>query len=408
MKLRAVVLVPLAFASIGLAACKFDPPDNGPIDGTPGGGSDAPNPDAPAPPDAFVPPDARVCFGAGLDDVCLPSPPSAPLTLLSGTIDTTTCNNGVRAMFTGVEACVLSGTTVTVPGGSAVQGRGSRPLVIVALDRLTIEGTLSVSSLRSASASGAGASSAQASAQLCSPTPPQDLPENDSGGGGGGAGGSLFGRGGNGGTGDTNGGQGGQGGGGDARPAFVPATLRAGCGGTSGGIAATGAELGEGGPGGGALYLISEVEIVLSGEVSAGGAGGGGADNRGAGGGGGSGGMIGLDAPVVNVSGRLTANGGGGGEGGGVGNTDGDAGNDSTSNGSRAQGGIAESNDGSDADGGNGGLGSGCEAGTVIAAGNPGIGDAGGGGGGGGGAGYIYVKGTFAPSGIVCPTADVK
>jgi hypothetical protein len=399
-------------ACVALAACKFSPP----IEGAPG---DGPTGSEPKPPGdgSDTPPDARLCFGIGLGMVCLMNAPTMPRTLTAN-IDTSTAGNCTEVIAVGgVMSCVIAGTTVQVPTGSNIRGIGSRPLVIVASETLTIEGSLSVGSTRTGGPGGSPIVGAGAPSPQCmTPTPPED----DDGGGGGGAGGSFAGPGGNGGTGDLNdpifGGT--ANGGVHSAELTQITTLRAGCrGGNGGDGSGPGDSFGTGGPGGGALYLIAGTQIVINGAVSAfgaggvggfaGGGGGGMNPERGGGGGGGSGGMVGLDAPTVTVaaSGSVTANGGGGGEGCGLNGPRCDPGDDGTTNGTRAAGGIDPIDDNAgDDDGGNGGLGSG---GSVLA-GAAGASHDGGGGGGGGGAGFIYVKGAFTANGAtISPTATV-
>lgn len=394
---RAAILVVLAPTLGALGACKFDPPSGSPTDGAPG--VDA-NPDAE--PDANIPPDAAVCFGTGITGpVCLSSPPAAPLSL-NGTIDTTACGDGAFMTIEGVETCVLAGTTITVSNGSAVQGIGARPLVLVASDAITIEGRLSVGSRRG-QPPGAGASTAAASTALCAVQAPIDLAEDDDAGAGGGAGASFLGNGGDGGVGDNNNNGGTPGTADGAKHVAAvakPTVIRAGCRGTNGGTGVNNMGAGIGGMGGGALYLIAGTRITISDIVTAHGAGGGAGSVRGGAGGGGSGGMIGLDAPTVTISGGVTANGGGGGEGGVVGDNSA-SGSDGAADGSRAAGGSGT------LQAGNGGLSSGRNGGgNDIQNGDAGSDDTGGGGGGGGGAGYIYVKGTLSQSGTISPVAD--
>src|SRR5262249_29629712 len=145
---------------------------------------------------------------------------------------------------------------------------------------------------------------------------------DDMGGAGGGAGGSLGTRGGDGGTGDTNnnGPPVGTAKGGVAGVVQLPPTmLRGGCPGGDGGTADA-SHRGPGGNGGGAVYLIAGSAIHIIGDVFASGAGGmstpGTVSAEEGGGGGGTGGMIGLDAPSIDIPGRVVANGGAGAGGG--------------------------------------------------------------------------------------------
>jgi hypothetical protein len=375
-------LLLIAFAG----GCSFSTDVNsaGGDDAPPGDGSVDARPDTPAPTA-----DARVCFGSGFGMTCLPTAPGAPRQLPStNNFDTSASANCTHVITIGaVETCVLTGTTVTMPGGSTFRAIGSRPLVIVASQTVDIIGNVNVSSLRG-QGNGAGAATSGCAEPAAA--------ESDSGGGGGGAGGSFGGRGGNGGIGDTNdnGGQSGTGSGASSLAApTAPTAIRAGCPGGDGGDG-DGAR-GQGGMPGGAIYIIAGDLIRVTGGVASAGMGGGNGDNSSGGGGGGSGGFIGLDAPAVEILGAVAANGGGGGEGAGF--APGNAGNNGTTNATRAAGGSGN------IDGGNGGQGSG----GAAMVGDPGGDDIGGGGGGGGGAGYIYVKGTLTGAGTISPAASV-
>jgi hypothetical protein len=267
--------------------------------------------------------DGRTCFGTGLLNVCLSSLPTEAVTL-SGSASP--LDTGVDARCRqivpqsgGPELCVIAGTTVTVSG--TFVAIGTRPLVLVATDAVNVPGTLDVSSKLVGSRKGAGAGTG-----TCT-TPGAGA--NDAGGGGGGAGGSFGTAGGKGGTGDLNTSDlpTGAGTGGLAGTAqAAPTMLRGGCSGARGGegdVAGGAHPGGVAGDGGGAVYLIAGKTITIDGGVFASGAGGGAnsasAGSEQGGGGGGAGGMIGLDAPTVKVSGRVAANGGGGGGGGGLG-----------------------------------------------------------------------------------------
>lgn len=90
-------------------------------------------------------------------------------------------------------------------------------------------------------------------------------------------------------------------------PSTIP--LRGGNGGGHGGATATNG----GGAGGGAIGFVAMESVTISGTVGAPGAGGLTGSPGNGGGGGGGGGAILVEAPVVAITGRLTANGGGGG-----------------------------------------------------------------------------------------------
>jgi hypothetical protein len=283
--------------------------------------------------DATPPIDARVCFGAGLVKVCLMAPPSKPVNYAgaSNTIDTSNANNCTRLVpqTGGPELCVIAGTTVSV--GGTVTVTGTRALVLLAAETLSVTGTLDGSSTTNTNPRRTGPG---ANLGACNPA---GTPDNSTGGGGGGGGGSLATKGGNGGAGDQNpSGRPNDAKGGTAGNAQgAPAVLRGGCPGGKGGDADAQHRGGDGGAGGGAIYLIAGLSITVSGDVFASGAGGGASNNAAGaeqgGGGGGTGGMIGLDAPAIDITAtaRVVANGGGGGGGGGL-NTGGTPGGDGT------------------------------------------------------------------------------
>lgn len=347
--------------------------------------------------------DASQCYGTGLVTVCLTTLPTQGATLA------TQINTGVDAMCTqivtpaaGPQLCVIAGTSVTVTG--TVVAIGARPLVVIGTQSITIPGTLDVSSTITPRRRGAGANFSG-----CVTT--GMVGGNDRGGGGGGAGGSFGTIGGNGGTGDLNQ---------NNVPAGVaspgvavaaqptPTFLRGGCSGGTGGQGDNNTGANPGGPpgdSGGAVYLIAGSSITIPGSVFASGAGGGvipgggGVPGQGGfeqgGGGAGAGGMIGLDAPTVNVSGRVVANGGGGGGGGGFdGGTFGGNGTTMAWN-ARAAAGIGD-HPGSADDGGPGSA-------RGLATGLTGVTADAGGGGGGGGLGVVWIDGTLQNGAMISP-----
>jgi hypothetical protein len=333
-------------------------PIDAPIDVAIDASIDAPSD---APPDA-----AQLCFGTFLN-ICLQSPPSAPLQIdVPASIDTLS-SMLCATVTSGGDFCVLTGTTITI--NATLRGTGSRPLVLIARDSLSINpsGSIDVGSHRGANPE-TGANSEPIGCFTGT------VPGTRAGG----AGGSFTGAGGNGGDGG-NGGNGGQRG-----NTVAPATvLRGGCAGQDG----DGTNRGVRGHGGGAVLLIAP-SIDHSGAINAAGQGGiAGIDNSSGGGGGGAGGMIVLDATTITGNGLLLASGGGGGEGSGQ-NTAGENGADPTGT-VAALGG----NDGSNV-GGNGGNGSAGAAGGGGGSGANGAngGTPGGGGGGGGGAGLIRAR----------------
>jgi hypothetical protein len=249
---------------------------------------------------------------------------------------------------------------------------GSRPLILVAVSTITVAATLDVASHRVSGQHGAGSPSPECTFGTLPP----------GGNGGGGAGGSFGGRGGDGGGATARG---------IAGTPTVPTEIRGGCPGQRG-ASLGGVSVSQFGAGGGAIYLIANESITITGTINASGAGAsatgfsGGGTGLG-GGGGGSGGMIGLDAAILDISGRVFANGGGGagGTGGGGGNG-GSFGQDPSAPLVAAPGGIANNNAGP------GGAG----AASTTLDGQVGFNGAGGGhGGGGGGAGVIRVFGTM-------------
>lgn len=300
-----------------------------------------------------------LCFG-GAYQVCVPAAPTAPLTLATQTIDTGTdprCT--IVPQPSGPALCVIAGTMVDVPTGATVTGVGTRPLVLLATQTLTIGGTIDVASRRSPMRIGAGGDAAECT-EGTSP-----------GNGDGGSGGSFKGKGGNGG-----------GNGGSMSSAGLtsaPVVLRGGCAGTNGG--SPGAVRGHGG---GVVYLLAGGQIVLTGAtINASGSGAFGTTSgqaNGGGGGAGSGGMIVLHgASIAATASLLFANGGGGGEG-GDGDGDGNDGSDPATPATAATGGSGAGS------GGDGGTGS---ALITLDGGVGGSGGGSGGGGGGGGAGFI-------------------
>jgi hypothetical protein len=321
------------------------------------------------------PPDALVCYGTGIVKICFAAPPTQTLTLSDQTLDTSIPSMCATTVVTGGNNyCVVVATTITI--GGTLRATGTKPLVLIASDTITVTagGLVDASSHRMRPAGtpekGAGA---DADAATCVPGAAATST-------GGGAGGSFAGKGGTGATGA------GANTGTVGNTATLPVTtLRGGCPGSDGQGTTNSA-----GHGGGAVYLIAGTKIDIAGDINAGGEAGAGGTlgpSGGGGGGGGAGGMIGLDAPMITLTGTLVANGGGGGEGGsGPINTAGNDGTDATMT-SPAPGG--KQGTGSGGDGGNGSAG---PAAGPGAAGNPGTnaaGVVGGGGGGGGGAGII-------------------
>src|ERR1043165_5525946 len=235
--------------------------------------------------------DARQCFGSGLGTFCLAALPTGPLSILSDTtIDTDSSTLCVAYSGTGAGSyCIIAGTNITI--GSHLVAVGTKPLIVIGTNSVSITATLDVASHRVGPVRGAGGNSSACVAG------------DAAGAGQGGAGGSFGGAGGIGGNGEQGG----------TKPnpgtTATPTTLRGGCRGRNG-------SLGAGGNGGGAVYVIAGTGITITGAINAsGGAGARSATNEEGGGGGGSGGMIALEAPTISGSGQIFANGAGGGPG---------------------------------------------------------------------------------------------
>ncbi len=351
----------------------------------PGGGDD----DAFVPKDSLTdtpPNDAMFCLGTAtsLFRPCFDTAPSTTLTLQAGAVlNTDVGSPSCDATASSSSVCVIAAGTISMATGSVVRSIGSRALVLAAATTITINGVLDLGAHGASPVSGNAIGPCDIGMRPMATT------------GGGGAGGSFARTGANGGV-----AMGSQGITGAAIANVV--TLRGGCPGQAG-ATGTGTLFAAGGGAGGAVYLMAGTSITISGGVVAGGGGGtGGPDSQRAGGaGGGSGGLLGLDAPAVNMlsTGSLLANGGGGGAGSTSAAPAGASGEDAVGKG--AAGGGASGLFG----GGGGGAGA---FGTVAPA--PGMPSSGGGGGGGGGIGLIRVIPlsalTIAGSAYIAPTAQ--
>ncbi len=318
--------------------------------------------------------------GAGLLQVCVGDVPAwtHPASINTSGSD---CARVVRQSDVDMsEACVIFADSIVIDG--ALEIRGSRPLVLVAVTELTLAVDVRLSAKHG----------------------PAAMPDSLAGPGGNGAGcvsttiaGKSSTRGGGGAAGASFGGEGGAGGGAFGTPnsggvAKVVAPLgvvRAGCGGGRGG-SGNGAG-GQGGAGGGGLYLIAGTSITIAAGIDASGAGGlGGGDSTsgaGGGGGGGSGGLIGFDAPeiLIESGARAVANGGGGGGGGAATNgSDGEDPGPTSPASTAAAGGLGGT-------GGAGAGGNGAAGALPAVAGENTLVMVPGAGGGGGGAGYIKM-----------------
>ena len=316
------------------------------------------------------------CYGTGLVRACFATMPSGTRTFSTNTAINTDDAGACATLTNSTTLCAIAAQTIDIASGATVAAHGSKPLVLVAVDSITISGALDASSHRGG-ATGPGADLAGCDAG----TAPNAA-------GGGGAGGTFGLRGGNGGNRfDASAG------GGAGNP-ITPTVLRGGCKGQDGG----GTNPGAGGSGGGGVYLIATNAIMISGAIDASGAGGnGGTTGSSGGGGGGAGGYIGLEAPSVMNSGNLFANGGGGGEASGT-TTGGMSGADPASPAMPAPGGSLGSTNGGDGGSGAAGIASGQNGGNGNAA-----GASGGGGGGGGGGGIIHVVPSTPLGGMVSP-----
>jgi hypothetical protein len=287
------------------------------------------------------------------------------------------------------KACIVAGTSIKIVG--ALRVRGTRPLVLWSATTIEVGAAIDAGSHNSLAGEGPGANE---------PTCP--VVDGNTGifgsgtVGAGGAGGSFA----------TPGGQGGAGF--DATSGMqittgvdvtlAPAAFRGGCpGGDGGGSPASR------GSGGGVIYLMAVESIRVSGSINASGAGGRGGgipSGAGGGGGGGSGGLIGLDAPAIDLAdGQLVALGGGGGSGARL-TTPGIAGTDPSPDpvGPGLGGPQTTANN-------SGGSGAGTGAINAGGAGGDAQSDTAGGGGGGGGSGYIVAFGVVAtsPTTVIAP-----
>lgn len=271
-------------------------------------------PDDAAPDDSLVPhdssldappTDAMYCLGSAgsLFRPCFLARPGGTMTL-SSMIDTSMGSPACDPTASNAEVCVVAADSIRIPGTAILNARGARALVLVGASTIFVDGMIDLLG-RPVFLSNPVAGS------TLGPCDAGAAPTNTTGGGGAGA--SFVQLGARGGAANMS-----QGVPGAAIPNI--AGVRGGCPGQAGATGSGGGANGaRGGSGGGAVYLIAGISITVSGTIVVGGGGGaGGADSaRAGGGGGGSGGLIGLDAPAVNVAAgaQLLANGGAGGEG---------------------------------------------------------------------------------------------
>lgn len=367
-------------------------------------------------PDAAIPdaaPDATPCPGAALGltpsniDPCAILAPTGDLTLSTGTwflnTNSTTLrdsNNNTQPLTAvalaqtggGPDVLVVSVNNLSIGNNASLRVTGTRPLVIVAFQSMSINGTLSVGGASTDDGAGGGTDCTVGTGEAGAVQ--TDGNDNDGGSGGGGGG---FGSGGEVGAkiaDDVSSGATSKGGQAEGNDALSP--LRGGCRGGAGGSTGGGA----GGRAGGAIQLVAGGTITVgqNGQVTARGGFGNGAagdDTSGGGGGGGSGGGILIEALTLQLQGKLIANGGGGGEG-AAGNVAGANGLDGQPSVDGASGGTG----GPGGDGGNGGARNiGASPGQEGAAPGGGATAAHGGGGGGGAVGRIHLRGIVQTSG---------
>jgi hypothetical protein len=261
----------------------------------------------------------------------LPSISGEALTVPAGcivTIDTTTPE--VRDSKCGIDATSYSIRNMNQRGGGrpatlllvkslnvvgTMISSGSRPLLVVAQNTITVSGLVDVSSVSAVPASNSVVGAGVSPCLLGNGGMLAGNPDFASGG----AGGSFASKGGNGGAAESVAG----GAASAAASNQLLEPLRGGCSGGTGGGLLGGDSIGTGGEGGGAIQLSAFDNVTISGNILANGAGGRegeaammtGAKGT-AGGGGGSGGAILLDSKLITLAGaRIVAVGGGGGAG---------------------------------------------------------------------------------------------
>jgi hypothetical protein len=338
--------------------------------------------------------DAQQCFGTGVYTVCLAALPTLAVTISDGAIlDTATSTSCLPAQPAGwttggqPAACFVVGTNLTV---SNVRVIGSRPLVLVATNQLTITGTVDGASHLSPFGTGPGVPFSGCPTFLSAPA-------DGTSGAGGGAGATFITRGGNGGVGNASSAV--AGGTSPLAETTGPTRLRPGCVGQNGGTGSTNGGLGGGGLAGGVIYLVAGSTISLGPNaiLNVSGSGGSGGHTRAGGGGGGSGGMLVLYAPTISAMGaKLVANGGAGGTGGAGSSTSSPSGSDPTGTSpSTPAAGVAGAT-------GTGTGGSGYASSSAAQSGANGAASFGGGGGGGGGG---FIQSNVALTGAVASPA---
>ncbi|MGH9884660.1 MAG: hypothetical protein ACREBE_03980, partial [bacterium] len=139
-----------------LGGCGFSATPGSNPNGTPPDASDpeddaSPSVDAApidsAPLDGAV---AAVCLGTFVR-VCV-DPPSAPVTLTTQELDTSTSTRCQPYTATPpVDACVITGQSITIPSGNTITVTGGNRLILFATGEISIAGTLDASGRRDAS-----------------------------------------------------------------------------------------------------------------------------------------------------------------------------------------------------------------------------------------------------------------
>ncbi len=402
---KAGYLLTLSFALV-VAGCSFDeggipssvdagvsPPADAPIGAadtivTPTPDGAVPNPDASVCADLAVnPSNFDECAVGASNGTLVVTPGFWLLDVDAGTLDENPSNPGNPPVpVTSVELSQAGGPnivvlvydSITIQTGGNFSIVGSKPVVLVSLADITVNGSMYVQAVGGTPGPGGNL------AGYCDNGKGENAGTDDGVGGGGGGGGFGV-SGGNGAPAENTFGVDSLGGSTEGNAVLIP--LRGGCGGGSGGGGG-----GVAGGGGGALQLVANDTISIPGNVIARGGGGRGAQGvQQGGGGGGSGGGILLEAQNVTVSGSLTANGGGGGEGSyGGGMFAGENGEDG--NNLLALPALGGFGGGFGGDGGNGAAGvTSAEPGFIgVSDDTPGAG----GGGGGGGVGRIHINAT--------------
>ena len=190
--------------------------------------------------------DADGCIGNGFLHLC-PQPPSGDRTIGNGTYTTEAPNDCTEVIpYLGGELCVITGVNLVVDGFA--RWEGTRPVVLVAIDKISVHATsaLDVSEL--------GAGARFGGCPLAGDGVNGNAPTDALGGG---AGGTLATTGGLGGPRD------GSTAGAPAAQGAVPTRFRGGCDGGRGGIViGSGAGGGNPGGGGGAIYLLAGSTIT--------------------------------------------------------------------------------------------------------------------------------------------------